>query len=374
MMENNRLVALDSWRGICALLVALYHFDMRLPLQLGPFVSNGYLFVDFFFVLSGFVMSHAYGNRLADRSSRLNFIVRRWGRLWPLHIALLLALMGVHLASRFMGKAGISHVNPEYFLANVLLVHSMGLFDYLAFNHPSWSISTEFFAYLAFAVFCLARGERLREILAVAVVLFTGTILFLQKGHIASTYDLGFIRCLYGFFTGYVVYRLALRTGRDGLWASGRMEIPASLLMVAFVGTVGHLHVLTLIAPFVFGLLVLSFWTDCGPVSRVLQARPLQKLGLWSYSIYMTHYFLIHVMWQVLWAIYHSPTLRGMPGVSYLISGEMPARYLLLVMLATALLLLSAFTYRVIEQPGRRWFNRLADRRFPPRAADPSTG
>ena len=63
-MKGQRFVALDSLRGICALMVAIYHFSTNSLLANIPFIENGYLFVDFFFVLSGFVIASSYGERL----------------------------------------------------------------------------------------------------------------------------------------------------------------------------------------------------------------------------------------------------------------------------------------------------------------------
>jgi peptidoglycan/LPS O-acetylase OafA/YrhL len=58
--EKARFVALDSWRGFCALLVALYHVPVTAFVFLNPLVRGSFLFVDFFFVLSGFVISFTY--------------------------------------------------------------------------------------------------------------------------------------------------------------------------------------------------------------------------------------------------------------------------------------------------------------------------
>ena len=68
-MQSDRFVALDSWRGICALLVALFHVPIIGVMRQVTLVSNGYLFVDFFFVLSGFVIATVYERRLGDADS-----------------------------------------------------------------------------------------------------------------------------------------------------------------------------------------------------------------------------------------------------------------------------------------------------------------
>jgi peptidoglycan/LPS O-acetylase OafA/YrhL len=90
-----RFEVLDSWRGICALLVTLFHFPAAGWLATNGFIRGSYLFVDFFFVLSGFVIAHAYGERLGDGTSFRKFMVTRFGRLFPLHAFMLLAFRGV---------------------------------------------------------------------------------------------------------------------------------------------------------------------------------------------------------------------------------------------------------------------------------------
>ncbi|MEO8702134.1 MAG: acyltransferase, partial [Kofleriaceae bacterium] len=104
-----RFEALDAWRGICALIVAVEHLSITNVLHANEFVRHGARFVDFFFVLSGFVIAHAYRERLARGVAEARrFLWRRVGRLWPLHIAILLALIGAEVAILIAGKAGIS--------------------------------------------------------------------------------------------------------------------------------------------------------------------------------------------------------------------------------------------------------------------------
>ncbi len=78
------------WRGICALAVAIFHYSfvMKTEIIQNAILSNSYLFVDFFFVLSGFVVCHAYRSRLDSPRKVGGFVLRRFGRLWPLHAVL----------------------------------------------------------------------------------------------------------------------------------------------------------------------------------------------------------------------------------------------------------------------------------------------
>lgn len=90
----HRFVALDSWRGVCACLVAFMHFDVYSHFHTLPFVWNSYLFVDFFFVLSGFVISASYRTRLMLGFGVCKFMLLRFGRVYPLHLFMLGCFVG----------------------------------------------------------------------------------------------------------------------------------------------------------------------------------------------------------------------------------------------------------------------------------------
>src|SRR5467141_5130938 len=97
-----RFVVLDSWRGIAACLVALFHLEayshlVHSHLHGVPFLSNSWLFVDFFFVLSGFVIAANYQQRLLDGFGVGRFLFLRLGRLYPLHFTMLALFIGCEL-------------------------------------------------------------------------------------------------------------------------------------------------------------------------------------------------------------------------------------------------------------------------------------
>ena len=103
----DRFQALDSWRGVCALLVAATHFHIDSHVYTNAFLRHAGLFVDFFFVLSGFVITHAYGRKLASPDNVREFVIRRFGRLWPLHAVMLL------LFEFDARQAGVDECRPD---------------------------------------------------------------------------------------------------------------------------------------------------------------------------------------------------------------------------------------------------------------------
>jgi peptidoglycan/LPS O-acetylase OafA/YrhL len=106
-----RFKALDGWRGLCALSVALMHLTFAGNYQDVQFVNNAYLFVDFFFVLSGFVISHSTWGRLCSIQDLANFVVRRFARLWPLHVTVIAILVFIEAARAYLISVG--YYSPE---------------------------------------------------------------------------------------------------------------------------------------------------------------------------------------------------------------------------------------------------------------------
>src|ERR1700704_4501594 len=299
-----RFVVLDSWRGIAACLVALFHLDAYSHLYGVPFLRNAWLFVDFFFVLSGFVIAANYQQRLLDGFGVGRFLFLRLGRLYPLHFAMLALFIGSELLRvlRRILVPGLSSVAlfstpqeaPDTILANLLLVQSLHLYDFLTWNLPSWSISTEFYTYVVFAV-CLI-GLRRHAWIALLLAMTGGPVLIaaLSERNMGTVFDWGIIRCIYGFAAGAMSWNIYRKwNGELRKWLSGSMiEWGALGLVVVFVSAAGT-TLLSVAAPYIFALVVLVFAFEAGTASAILRLRPLVFLGTVSCSIYMTHVFIV---------------------------------------------------------------------------------
>ena len=123
--------------------------------------------VDFFFALSGFVIALNYQERLSSFDDVVTFQRRRFFRLYPLHVLMLALFIGIEIAKYAAENiAGLAANNPAFSTndANAFFSHlflMQGLFgDGLTWNHPSWSVSTEFFTYIIFAVLTLTLAKR----------------------------------------------------------------------------------------------------------------------------------------------------------------------------------------------------------------------
>lgn len=343
---SERFEALDAWRGLAALAVALYRLEADGHFYVLDFVRNSWLFVDFFFVLSGFVIAFAYLDRIEDTRSTLKFTLRRFGRLWPLHIAMLLAFVGLEATHLMKGEPAFEGAKaPWTILPEIALAHGLGVTGLTDWNSPSWSISTEFWTYLVFAALVLGFRRQMALAATAVVVLSLAVLVGVSTTGMDVTFDYGFLRCLAGFFTG-VLTLIVWRAVKDRivLPAPTLMEIAMLMAIIVFVSAAGETW-LSFAAPFVFAPAVLVFAFQRGALSQALLTRPMQALGEWSYAIYMTAYFI---------ALFFN--LKLVPRFPDAPMDAVAIAYLACVLVASWL------AYRFIETPTRAWFNKVAAR------------
>ncbi|QJP13929.1 acyltransferase [Starkeya sp. ORNL1] len=381
-VRNERFEALDSWRGICALAVAIFHFSfvMKTEILQNAILSNSYLFVDFFFVLSGFVVCHAYRDRLGSPRKVGGFVLRRFGRLWPLHAVLLFALMlmvmAINLYGRHPDNFTIDEAKGGYSLValalNTVLLTAMGLYGN-AWNSPAWSIGAELYTYLLFAAVVVFAGKRL---LGASLALMLGASLVLlafAPALMNSTADFGFVRCIGGFFGGVATYHVHEATRDRKLPLPSVAEIGVVALAGLFMLLAGdgpdEVHALSLLAPVVFGAAILVFARERGALSKVLQVRPLRALGRWSYSIYMVHMPLLVLLGYAVW-LYGDLSAASLQ-VDTMVEGHVKqlydlgdpaATHLMMAGFLATVVLAAAWTYRLVEAPWRDRFSRIAKR------------
>lgn len=366
-----RFAVLDGWRGICALVVALHHLHANGSFFALPFVRGAWLFVDFFFVLSGFVIAHAYGKRLNAPRDVGPFVMRRLARLWPLHAAVLGALVGLEAAkAAAMAWTGIGAQNPPFqgetglaaLASNLLLIHALGLHDGATWNFPSWSISTEFWTYQAFALLCLARRQRDVAALLVVAGVAAAVVALRSPEWLHTIADYGLFRCVFGFFLGAAVHRLLTPRLHRPLACATGLELAAVASVAVFVALCPTPTALSMAAPVVFAAAIAVFAFAQGGVSRLLLTAPAQALGRWSYSIYMVHTLVLVALGRAvtlaearLGQELTSPLeVNGVTRV-LLELGPTWVNDLAAIVYLAAVVALSAATWRWIERPALAW-------------------
>lgn len=363
-----RFSVLDSWRGLCALWVALYHFRVLSHVNDAWLTRHGFIAVDFFFALSGFVIAHAYGDKLTDGAQRVRFFLRRCGRLYPLHILTLGVVVAMETARWAIGlKLGHDIGRPTFadetsltaLAANLVLVQALGLFSHFSWNIPSWSISVELAVCVIFAVTSI-----LRRPLATALVLAGGASLLLYwlarhdplEGHTALT------RGVCGFFMGVLAQKLHHLFRARGWAVPGWVELTAPVL--AFAAMAFWDLAIWPASALMFAVIVFIFAFEAGPLSRLMKVPILMAWGEVSYSIYLVHYPLVLATFGAAAAI------DAVAGTGLVVSGraislDLGSRWagdLVTLGFLAAVIVIATATYRWVESPGRRWFNGLSDR------------
>ena len=317
--------ALTGLRGLGALLVMLHHFYLYHHVQtrapaLGGLLQNGFMGVDLFFVLSGFVMSMVYGGWFVGSSPRLGrlglgrpgrgrlwpvFLVRRIARLWPLHAAVLAILLAVG------GVFGTSAGSVRLVEANFAMIQSWGMTA--SINPPSWSVSTELLAYLVFPLvaetilrsrFGPALGLLCVASMLTVCIIFAPPLGPARRGllDVYQNYSLlPSLRCLAGFVIGMLAWRAGRLPGvqrwsRTGWTGPAALALFLAALMSEQGGVLGYA---------LLPLIVLGMHYGTGAVCRAFATGPIHRLGVLSYAIYLIHYALLEgfpLGWAPLWA------------------------------------------------------------------------
>ena len=339
---------LTGARGIAALAVVLYHLRLSiagLPAPVVAVLAKGYLAVDFFFLLSGFVIWLAWHDRLPAETPR--FWQKRVARIWPLH----LLMLGVAVALAAM-QAMRGHPDPAFPWAELplqlLLLQQWGTTSALHWNDPAWSISAELAAYLLFPLLIRAADWRrwpawaLVAVAAAALAILPPVIGTGSLGHDIARF--GLLRCLCEFTAGTTLAALYRRGGS-----------PVAPLAIALACALAWLAGApeTLAVPPLFAAALLALARGRAPL---LATRPIHWLGEISYATYLSHFLL----WKIA-RLFLSPGAQPPAAI---------AIYLLGVLLASHIL------YRWWELPAQRWLNRrpLLSRNEMPVRALPGDG
>jgi peptidoglycan/LPS O-acetylase OafA/YrhL len=365
--------ALDSWRGICAVLVLLFHLDLASHFLLLPMVRNGGIGVDFFFVLSGFVIAHAYGGRLSDRASAVRFVVRRFGRLYPLHVftlGIMVALELIKLAMVIGLK--IPSGDPPFggdntiaaLFGNLVLINGLGVFQSFTWNGPSWSISTEFYTYLLFLAVSFLGWKRQRAVsILIAVAAAIGLGINAYTNTLGTTTGGGLLSCIYGFFLGTLTYGVFRHLLDNKIVPPQWLEwVALGLVLAAFTY---RPMLQESFRPLVFAAVVIIFAFERGPVSRVLLKRQIHHLGIISYSVYLIHFPLIAILNGAARASQSKLHVRMFHVHDTKLAIDIGGPYMMdLATIAFALvaIAIATWTYNHIEDPARHYFNRLSRR------------
>ncbi|MBB6340563.1 peptidoglycan/LPS O-acetylase OafA/YrhL [Pseudomonas fluvialis] len=310
------LGSLDIARGIAALAVVLWHWQhffftgpfpgaferLNQPFYtyLSIFYEHGWMAVDFFFVLSGFIFFRIYGQSVSERKiGARDFFILRFSRLYPLHLLTLLLVATLQwLSIKTSGKPFIYQLNDTYhFILNVFLAPAWGLQKGFSFNAPVWSVSIELLLYGIF--FIVARIFQAKLWPSLFLAFF---------GFILQGYSELIGRGLFAFYTGgltFLLFQLLLRSKYIAFWTHGLLVISLSAWTLTLTGLMTRLSgkLLNSLLPgdslpaktgslWIVGLLLPISLLCLAMLEQRSESRrfPGKWLGEISYSSYLIHF------------------------------------------------------------------------------------
>ncbi|MCD7935455.1 MAG: acyltransferase [Tannerellaceae bacterium] len=336
---------LDGLRGVAAITVVCFHiFEAFATSHLDQRINHGYLAVDFFFMLSGFVVGYAYDDRWGKMSTK-DFLKRRMIRLHPM-VVIGALIGGIMFYTQGCPVWDISKVTiVGLFLAtflNMLLfpaapgIEIRGLGEMFPLNGPSWSLFFEYIGNILYALFIRKFSTTVLALLVFAAGCgLTGFAVW--YGDICVGYSLtgteftgGFFRLLFSFSAGLLLSRVFKPIQLKGAFWICTFAIVV-LLSIPRIGGAGHLWMNGLYDAMCcllfFPLLVYlgASGTSTGPYTT----RICKFLGDISYPLYMVHYPFIYLYYA--WVKNENLTFReSLPGAVGVVAGSIVLAYICL--------------------------------------------
>ncbi|NBX03991.1 MAG: acyltransferase [Alphaproteobacteria bacterium] len=305
-----------SLRGIAALLIVVEHFSVFFSIidQLGIPWKNQ-LWVDFFFILSGFVITLSYAH-LFDNDYKFKdyrtFMRRRIVRLYPAHIVTLMAMMLVEIYRVYIyTEMNTDIIAPPFtwdssdprsiptLITNVFLVQSWWLHKNISWNQPSWSISCEFFVALVFPLL-LSWFYRTKAFLLPLLLCFLGYYLVIWFDDPNNYINVTLLHCVLGSSCGVLLCKKYLRDKEQS-----KILADSTLLSIVFLLCFFYLEIFYsdwMSIP-LFCLLIYGAAHNRGYFFKILMNPILQFLGKISYSLYLTHFVVLN--WLNMLMLYH---------------------------------------------------------------------
>jgi peptidoglycan/LPS O-acetylase OafA/YrhL len=310
LSKNNgkMLNALTSFRFIAALMVFIYHAGI------GNSYQTGYIGVSFFFILSGFIMTYTYRDKLSkqDPYHVKKYFIARLAKIYPVHV------LTFFLAVPYYFFIPLKHETILYVfqaITNLLLIHSFIPFGNISFNGVSWSLSDELFFYLLFPYILFATLTKLTKIRDKFIIILLIWIIFAlafialpeNNFSIWLTYYFPGVR-IFEFFVGIILGIIFLETkvylSKFSNFIFSLTEITSILLLSIIVYSATsfsqNIRFSLIFIPFL-GLIIFVFAFQKGIFSKIMSKNIFIYLGEISFSFYMLHNLVlsyIYFLWR----------------------------------------------------------------------------
>lgn len=374
-MRSGEIKALSGLRIVAAVWVVLFHFRPLLAqvapdftAALAPLLDCGAQGVDLFFILSGFVLTWNYLDRMGQSWSArttLRFLWLRLARVWPVYLVTMHLAAGWIIFTRSVGHVpspAVDQLTATSYLRQLLLVQLWfePYFDGTSWDGPAWSISAEWLAYLLFGglilvIFRVVRVSRARVLLWMAIAAsLPPTLLLLATGEFYTPWS--WLPRIVMQFTAGAFACAAVRKLRPTERTRRAFGWLALLIGATIVGSLYYLDANPPasvrdaggLVDVLFVPLVVALAVGAGTLPRLLSARPMVYCGHISFGLYMVHE-LVHTAWN--WAVvqFQIALTPGWAGIAVVIG-------LLGVAVVGAVAL-----YHGVEEPARLWMRRMVD-------------
>jgi peptidoglycan/LPS O-acetylase OafA/YrhL len=348
-----RITKLDGLRGVFCLMVVLYHYDVRiLPEQISSsfIIRQSWIFVDFFFVLSGYVICYNYNSK-SNKKQLKSYLIKRFTRLYPLLFFSTIVILSFEVVMNLYFPFYINIPKTlNYLLYQTLdtltFMNSTPIFgSTLGMNYPSWSISSEMISYIVFGVIIVFfRGiNQIRLFISLILI----SCIFLLNKELFFGYDFAFIRGFLSFSLGVLIYKYPLKKIRLPNYTE--IFIPVLIVISLYllnsgVGFLIEFHKIFTVN-IVFFISIHILLKTQGFLSKLLDTSFFQFLGKISYSVYLNHVLIITIIPR---------------GIFSIIGLEKNFTNMLVVLFLSLgfLIIYSKFTFHHIELNGGKYFRR----------------
>ncbi|PHM39482.1 acyltransferase [Xenorhabdus mauleonii] len=353
-----RFESLDAFRGICALIVVARHLHIVGAFTEIAFFRNCDILIEFFFVLSGFVLAHNYAYK---EIKFIPYMTARFFRIFPIHVFMLFILIALECCKLLIHKfSGIEfdtlpftgRTSPSEALPNLFLIQSWTPWtDSLSFNYPSWSLSVEFYIYiLLYLTINVFRKLNISPIVWVSISIVSLWLLFSGNNALLKEQDIA--RGVSCFFGGAFIYSIfkALPDIKISTLVASTLESICLALIVFFLAYQGESK--NMICTFLFFIAVFIFAYEKGVISLYLKDKYIQHLGRISCSIYLTHAAIILTITMATYILQKNMNANFMPmiaGRRYLDFSSPLINNMIVLIIMLLVVTISTITHNKIE-------------------------
>jgi peptidoglycan/LPS O-acetylase OafA/YrhL len=349
----SKILPLQSLRGILCMLVVIVHFTPYEILKLHNHFLAGIAVIGFF-ILSGYVLTLNYNNKIYDIDGLKIFIKKRFLRLYPLHFFFLIIFIILEYLKYFINLNFNLEINSQIFLenniysalTNLLLINTLN--DYLSFNSPSWAVSAEFLSSIIFGLFLLIFKKYFFYFSILIFIFFLFYFMRLELSFIQYNGLFSLYSCIACYCLGTIVYFLNEKKFLNKIINNYFFQIANLFTFILLIKSNNYLTIIILFN-ISFLILFLVNLEIKNHIFAILSNKYLVYLGNISYSIYLSHYFVYWVVTQIFRHLLKFEIINSYTDTIFIV--ENYSIYLIKFIISIVItLVISKYLYKLIEK------------------------